>query len=84
LNKESILPGLLGEATYWAPIIVLLFLSLFDTAYLAVLAAVYAVWVWLLPAIPIQLLFILFYKKLIQYLSRKIRERKEKNNDYNQ
>lgn len=72
LNKESILPGILGELTYWSPLIVLAFLALLkDPWYWTVFGTCWAFWVTLLPAIPIQLLFIAGYKWLFKRLKNK-------------
>jgi hypothetical protein len=77
LNKESILPGLLGELTYWSPLIVVGIIAIFNPFYWSIFGAIYAFWVWLLPAIPIQILFILFYKKLLKYIAHKLRRSKQ-------
>ena len=65
LNKQMIIPGILGELTFWSPLIVLSILAICkDPWFWTAFAAVYAFWVTLLPAIPIQLFFIFLYKKL--------------------
>jgi hypothetical protein len=66
-----IIPGLLGEATFWSPLIVLAILAIFEPSYWAAFAAVWSFWVLLLPAVPIQLAFIAFYAKLFSFLKGK-------------
>jgi len=66
----------MGELTFWSPLIITALLAiLVSPNYWAVFASIYAIWVWLLPAIPIQLLFITIYKYIFISLSKK--ERKE-------
>ena len=72
LNKEMIVPGILGELTYWSPLIATGFLALLvDPKYWTVFGAIYSFWVFLLPAIPIQLAFIAFFKLIINFLRGK-------------
>lgn len=58
---------ILGELLYWSPLIVLGILGIItgSAAIWGALAAVYTFWVWLLPAIPIQILFIFTLNKII-------------------
>ena len=65
-NKEMILPAIIGELVFWSPLIVTGLMALFFSPYYwAVFGVIYSVWVGILPAIPIQLLFIFTTKKII-------------------
>lgn len=67
-----IAPTLIGEALFWSPLIIIGILALIISPYYwTVFAAVYFVWVTILPAIPIQLLFIFTTHKIIQAVRRK-------------
>lgn len=61
-----ILPTLLGELTYWSPLIVTSVIAFFWPEFWAIVGAIYFVWVFIFPAILIQIAFILFYKKLLR------------------
>lgn len=58
---------ILGEALFWSPLIVLGILGLVsgNAAIWGAFIAVYTFWVLLLPAIPIQILFIFTLNKII-------------------
>lgn len=72
LTKDMILPTLLGELTFWSPLIAVGFLAVFiDAGYWALFGAIYGFWVFILPAIPIQLAFIAFFKLVINFLRGK-------------
>lgn len=72
LTREMILPLILGEATFWSPFVVLGLLALLVSPYYwTVFGMVYSIWVFALPAIPIQLSLIFLYKKLIFLIKRK-------------
>lgn len=72
INRDNILPGILGELTFWSPLIATGALAIFvDKAYWGVFWSIYAFWVYLLPAIPIQLAFIAFFKLIINLLRGK-------------
>lgn len=77
LTKENLIYLLCGEALFWSPLIVIAVLAIcVNDGYWGAFAAVYAVWVWALPAIPIQIAFAFFFKWLIS----KIRGKKNDNN----
>jgi hypothetical protein len=77
-QKTTMIPAiLLGELLFWSPLIVTGLLALLvDVGFWAAFAAIYGFWVWLLPAIPIQIAFILLLNKLFLL----IRKRKNKEN----
>lgn len=64
-------PLILGELTFWSPLIVLACASLFNAKLWAVFATVWTVWVWLLPAIPIQLAFTAGYAFIFNKIRKK-------------
>ena len=61
-----LLPTLLGEITYWSPYGFLLPIAIINPAYWTLVGSFYAVYTLLLPAIPIQIFLIIFYKKLLR------------------
>lgn len=74
--KDNLVPALLGEATFWSPLIVLAVLAIcVSPTYWLTFGAVYCVWVVLLPAIPIQILFIYLWAKLLNFFRRKRRKK---------
>ena len=71
LNRTMIVPTVLGELTFWSPLIVTGLLALIVSPnYWAVFGAIYTFWVWILPAIPIQLAFIALYAFIYKKLKR--------------
>lgn len=68
IRECSIWAIVLGELIYWSPLIVLGVMGILTGGpqFWAMFAAVYAFWVWLLPAIPIQILFIFIINKIIR------------------
>lgn len=61
-----IIPGLLGELLFWSPLIVTGIMAIvIDPKYWAVFSSIFGFWVGVLPAIPIQLAFIAFFKLII-------------------
>lgn len=72
LTKEMILPTILGELLFWSPLITVGLLAIIVNAkYWALFASIYTVWVFICPAIPIQLLFIAAFKCLFDILRRR-------------
>jgi hypothetical protein len=66
LNKQMIVPAMIGELVFWSPLIVTGLMAIFFSPYYwTVFGVIYSVWVGILPAIPIQLLFIFTTKKII-------------------
>lgn len=47
--------------------------------YWTVFASIYAFWVTLLPAIPIQIAFIFMFKKIIIFIKEKLYDNKKRN-----
>ena len=47
--------------------------------YWTVFASIYAFWVTLLPAIPIQIAFIFMFKKIINFIKEKLYDNKKRN-----
>jgi hypothetical protein len=79
LNKEMIIPCIIGELVFWSPLIVTGLLAIIISPYYWTLfGAIYSIWVGLLPAIPIQLAFIFFAKKIIDKFKKK-KETKDEN-----
>ena len=70
-SRKMIPYVLLGELLYWSPLIVIAILALFSPELWAVFGAVYGVWVFLLPAIPIQVVIILGLYKIHKIVRRK-------------
>lgn len=66
-----ILPFCLGEITYWLPVFAFGFLCLFKPIWWIAWSAFWGVYVGVLPAIPIQMAIILFYKKLFDLIKRR-------------
>lgn len=64
---------LLGEALFWSPLIVLGIMGIISgsAAVWGAFAAVYTFWVLLLPAIPIQILFIFTINKIMSWSANK-------------
>lgn len=50
-----------------------------DPWYWTVFASIYAFWVTLLPAIPIQIAFIFMFKKIIIFIKEKLYDNKKRN-----
>lgn len=64
-----IVPAILGEALFWSPLIVTGLLAIIvDAKWWSAFSTIYIFWVWLLPAIPIQLAFIAMFKFIINVL----------------
>lgn len=66
-----LLPTLLGEITYWSPYAFILPIAIINPAYWTLVGSFYAVYTLLLPAIPIQIFLIIFYKNIINKLRSK-------------
>lgn len=70
-TKEMVLPTIIGELIFWSPLIITgLMAILISPYYWVAFSAIYSVWVGLLPAIPIQLLFIFTVKKIIDKIKK--------------
>ena len=65
-----ILPFLLGETTYWLPIFAFGFVCLFKPILWIPWSAFWGFYVGVLPAIPIQMAIVLFYKKIFDLIRR--------------
>ena len=72
---------LLGEAIFWSPLVVLGLLAIIsgNPAFWGAFGAVYAVWVFALPAIPIQILFIFTINKIMSWWHNKTNTATEEN-----
>ena len=80
-RKEMILPAILGELLFWSPLIVTAVLAiLIDPWYWTAFGAIYTFWVWILPAIPIQIAFIAFFAWLFRVKTKEEHNEKTSEN----
>lgn len=66
-----ILPTIIGELIFWSPIIVSGIIAIIFPWFWSVVASIYFIWVLILPAIPIQIAFILLTAKIINKIRSK-------------
>lgn len=71
LNKQMILPFILGETTYWLPVFAFGFVCLFKPILWIPWGAFWGFYVGVLPAIPIQIACMGFYKLLLTKIKRR-------------
>lgn len=78
-TKHNWLYIIIAEAIFWADLVVIAIISLFNPIYLTIFAAVFGVQVTLLPAIPIQLAIAVGIKLLWEKIIKKFRRKNNEN-----